>query len=355
MSVRATESAAGLCLRHRERVAGGQARRWRRDYASVMPDEAKPPVRPLSAREAGTPADETLHEGVPAHLLRPLEDWTTSFLTSALLDRVAATLRRPLGEASFADVQQLCGYRQDGTRDHDRLLDVIDVALQLDERLHIQVAAIGMEENEGALIAHQEFVLPAWLMPEYIWPRTSDRARAVADLDQLLVDGGSAYEVRWRVPTMLVRRVDPTVKVAVDETISIAPPTAAEHLVDAWAETYGRQPDPTTAYRQAVRAVEEIACPLFLPKDDGATLGKVVSHLAQGGATKWAFALVNRDGNDDIGPVVEMLSRLWWGQVSRHGGGKKSRDQTQGEAEAAVHLAATLMQWLGNDGLTRRP
>jgi hypothetical protein len=270
-------------------------------YPLAMFDEVRPPVRPLSARESGMPADETLYEGVPAHLWRPLNDWVTSFMEPALLDRVAATLRRPLGEASFAEVEALCGHRDDGTRNDDRLLDAIDIALQLDGSLQIQVAAVGMEENEAAIVAHSEFVIPGWVIPEYIWPRSSGRARAVADLDQLLRDGGSAYEVRWRVPTMLVRRVAPTVKTAVEETIAVAPPTAADLLADAWAKTYGRRPDPTTAYRQAVRAVEDVTCPRFLPNDDGATLGKVVAHLGQGGAAKWTFALVDRNGGDDIG------------------------------------------------------
>jgi hypothetical protein len=49
-----------------------------------------------------------------------------------------------------------------------------------------------------------------------------------------------------------------------------------------------------------------------------------------------------------------MLNRLWTGQVSRHGGGKNSRDQTPEEARAAVHLAATLVQLLSSGALTRR-
>ena len=42
------------------------------------------------------------------------------------------------------------------------------------------------------------------------------------------------------------------------------------------------------------------------------------------------------------------------GQVSRHGGGQRSRDQTSEEAQAAVHLAATLVHLLGAGALTRR-
>ena len=117
-------------------------------------------------------------------------------------------------------------------------------------------------------------------------------------------------------------------------------------------QTYGLHPDPTSAYRQAVRAVEQVACPLVLPNED-ATLGKVISHLRQGDH-KWRFVLVARDGADSVEPLVAMLDRLWTGQVSRHGGGKNSRDQTQAEAETAVHLAAALVQMLSTGALTRR-
>lgn len=62
--------------------------------------------------------------------------------------------------------------------------------------------------------------------------------------------------------------------------------------------------------------------------------------------------LVDKDGADAVDPLVVMLDRLWTGQVSRHGGGRNSRDQTQ--AEAAVHLAATLVQLLTSGALTHR-
>ena len=49
-----------------------------------------------------------------------------------------------------------------------------------------------------------------------------------------------------------------------------------------------------------------------------------------------------------------MLDLLWKGQ-SRHGGNPNSRQQTQAEAEAAVHMAAALTQWLTAGVLHRKP
>ena len=101
-----------------------------------------------------------------------------------------------------------------------------------------------------------------------------------------------------------------------------------------------------------MRAVEEIACPRVLPNDGAATLGKVIATCAT--APSCSITLVDRDGADTVEPLVAMLDRLWTGQVSRHGGGQRSRDQTSEEAQAAVRLAATLVHLLGAGALTRR-
>lgn len=172
-------------------------------------------------------------------------------------------------------------------------------------------------------------------------------------LDHILDLGRSAYRVAEN-GRQLEPRIDPTVTALFEQTTDVAPPTAADLLRDAWSTIYCRDPDSTGAYRQAVRAVEHLACPQVLPDDGIATLGKVISQYKQGGH-KWQFVLVDRDDAGTVDPLLGMLDRLWTGQVSRHGGGRNSRDQTTAEAEAAVHLAATLVQLLATGTLTRRP
>jgi hypothetical protein len=173
-----------------------------------------------------------------------------------------------------------------------------------------------------------------------------------APLDTALLDARMALRIAGN-QRQLVERLDPTVTAAAEHAAATAEPDTVRLLRTAWNQIYGLHPDPTSAYRDAVRAVEQVACPLVLPVDAAATLGKVVAHLRQGGH-KWAFTLVDRDGTDTIEPLLGMMERLWTGQVSRHGGGQNSRDQRPDEAEAAVHLAATLVQLLGSGALTRR-
>lgn len=209
------------------------------------------------------------------------------------------------------------------------LLDIVDAILDLHPlRLH----RVDPENGEP--------ISGAW-----------DYARQVSELDEYFVDAGSAYRVAAD-KAGLELRLDDTVTLAAEQT-AIAMPGAGAHLAEAWRRTYGLHPDPTTGYRDAVRAVEQVACPLVLPDDRAATLGKVIAHLRQGGH-RWTFALVDRDGHGTVEPLVAMLDRLWTGQVSRHAGGQKSRDQTLPEAQAAVHLAATLVQLLGAGALTQR-
>lgn len=177
----------------------------------------------------------------------------------------------------------------------------------------------------------------------------------VIRLNRALADSGSAFTVDTDSVRRLVERVDPTVDALLLGTIADAPSAAGGFLRDARRHIYGLHPDPTAAYRDAVRAVEEVAYPLVLAQAaaNSATLGAVRNHLRDP-PDKWQFALLDKDGDGSVEPLVALLDRLWTGQVSRHGGGQNSRDQTTEEAQAALHLAATLVQLLDAGALTRR-
>jgi hypothetical protein len=54
------------------------------------------------------------------------------------------------------------------------------------------------------------------------------------------------------------------------------------YLATAWNRAYGRNPDPSGAYRDAIRAVEASAKPIILPADPVATLGKMIAALGIG-------------------------------------------------------------------------
>lgn len=315
------------------------------------PQASVPLAQSLRVREAGLPLDTTLYEGVPPHLDGPLRAWARAFIAGALEQRVAlqmgittgqSDLRAAALDAAHGHPSQLVDLLLSGSE----LLEAIDRALQLDQQLHWEVNVVGMEEDSN------QASLADWI-PLHRWPRSSHRATAVAELAQLLRDAASAYRVSWDVPLHLTRRVDPTVQAAADETAAAADPATAELLRNAWTQIYGRDPNPTNGYGTAVRAVETVACPLVLPNNQSATLGQVIAHLRDAPG-QWELGLVDKNGHGSIEPLVAMLERLWQAQVSRHGGGASSRDQTQDEAEAAIHLAMVCVHWLSTDVLRRR-
>lgn len=116
-----------------------------------------------------------------------------------------------------------------------------------------------------------------------------------------------------------------------------------EHLATAWSLAYGRTPDPVKAYSEAIKAVEAAGTPVISPKNHKATLGTLIRDV---GATpqKWNFAIARPKG-DSVEDVRQLMSLLWDGQTSRHGGIASTPPETPEAARAAVHIAATLVQF----------
>lgn len=283
---------------------------------------------PLSARLGLRTAHQELAEGVPDWLLGPLLDWLQDALGPGVVDEVALHVRISLlgtndrVHALRAALEARALESEAGRHD---VLDAVDHLLRIYwHELMLPTEMTGLEPVPG-----------------------SD---CLSRLDSLLARAGSAYRVasagRW-----LERRVDDTVRDAVEYGTKTGD-VASRHLANAWSATYGRDPDPTKAYGEAVRAVEAAACPLVLPKDPTPTLGKVIGHLRHA-SDSWVFVIQGKNQATGIAPIVAMLELLWTGQTSRHSGGPETRPQTQDESEAAVHLAATLLQWL-TAGFLRR-
>jgi hypothetical protein len=293
-----------------------------------------------------TNSDTPPYAGVPSWLAHPLHQWAYQFLTPELQQRVALKMRIPVSRPELQEaLNHIKGRGAPHLLDHlhgDNLLQGINLALQLDNVLHTELEEITQVRE---LLRHRPDIRPpAELPPRY---------RAALQLKQILEDGGSAYtvNVHWPERTQLTTRVDPTITHAATQTMANADPTTGQLLRDAWNHAYGINPDPTAAYREAVRAVEQIAGPLVLPNNHKPSLGTVRKHLLDA-HSKWEFVLVDDRGNGTVEPLVALMERLWNGQVSRHGGGPGNRDQTLGEGQAAVHLAATLVQLLATSALT---
>lgn len=273
--------------------------------------------RPLSRRAAGLPVAGPV-EGVPGFLYGPLQGWLWRVLQYTDLP--------PQALAS--------------TQDYSPATREVMLRIQTDTQPWL------LPGGEGPFLDAVDATLRWRLF------HGNDRENPTT-LQRILSSANSI----WRVSDEflgLERRIDATVTASVGESIQSANQNAGDFLRTAWENTYGLEPEPDTAYREAVRAVEEAAAAVVLPKSPTPSLGTVRDHLRDANG-KWELVLPDRDGNPaPVGVVVEMLTVLERGQRSRHGGGPNSRRQTQAEAEAAVHLAATLVMWLSTGVLRRR-
>ncbi|MFH9821503.1 hypothetical protein [Streptomyces sp. NPDC017230] len=276
--------------------------------------------RPLSARlrADGTDIPEPLREDCPPFLEDALREWASSAVGNTLTWRRIALrfglTKHPAGWETTVTIARVSD---------DWWLEVVDAVLHF--------MTLGEEP-----------------LDEY----------EIADLNEIFQDAGAAWEVS-ETADGLQRRVDPTVKQAqarARETAEKAGRLAAsERLQKAWVAVYGRHPDPGAAYRHAVAAVEDVACPLFLPRDQAPTLGKVRAHLQQS-ATKYEMVISDSNGAPaSIDAVTALVGLLWHGQRDRHEGGPTSASISQEAAEQAVHVASLLVTTIGGGALRRLP
>ncbi|MBJ7331301.1 MAG: hypothetical protein JHC95_15515 [Solirubrobacteraceae bacterium] len=170
-------------------------------------------------------------------------------------------------------------------------------------------------------------------------------------LGAILQDGGSAWEVTPAADEgnfVLTRRELGPVAEAIDG-LAPASERAAAHLRTAWKELAGRAPSPDQAYFHALQAVEAAAKPVILPKDDAATLGKML-RAVDDASHKWTFVL--GEPEDAMAPASAM-----WKAHRRHGTDDREAPMgmSQEEADAAVHLALTLVRWFAGGAFRQAP
>ncbi|WP_329253111.1 hypothetical protein OG223_25755 [Streptomyces sp. NBC_01478] len=268
---------------------------------------------PLSVRRGIKPPNQ-IEEGVPQHLAPALEYWVEGIfgyrssrgMNRDLIHNAALAVRIPVvnGDGSAMMHHLLSQCLQNG----DLFLDVIDYLLS---------TSVG---NSGA-----------------------------PHLEQSLSIGGSAW-MAARDLGGLRRRVDETAQRSYDVATS---PTdqASDELKQAWDRAFSRDPDASDAWDHAIKAVEAALIPIVVPKQDKAQLGHVVGSLRSQG-DRWNFILPGVKMDHSVQPLISMLDALW-PNPDRHANGTQ-RKPTLDEAQSAVHLAVSLVQWARGTVLTLR-
>jgi hypothetical protein len=266
--------------------------------------------KPLSRRGAGA-ATEALSEGIPGHLWAPLEEWFEEASTPDRLRSIALRTRVEFGPGDFRGLLRVARVEYG----EEKALDVIDAMLYEGG------------ENPG--------------------PRPGVDFSAM--LERILQLGGSA----WRVSSDgdgLERRLETSVRDALDKSIEVGADTSAgQHLSNAFAAAYGREPDSSKAYAESIKAVEAAASPVITPNDLKATLGTIIGEMRTHLAT-YEFAI--SPGSPDT--ALAIMTTLWNGHTDRHGGNLPTVPITSEAGEAAVHLAAALVHWFASGAVRRR-
>ncbi len=261
------------------------------------------PWRP--GQHAAQLALEQPYEDVPTHLEEPLLGW----------------IRRNINTAVFVEAM-LIELRLPGHDNFD-YLDSTDLA--------VQRFAGQLKGRSDAILTVVEAILAAARLD----------SSSLKPLEAVLAQGNSIYRVR-KDGRGLELRISAEVGNAVEKTVKAADrvSSSGQHLANAWNGAYGRTPDPVKSYSEAIKAVEAAAATVLSPKNLKATLGTLRGDL-RANATLWEFEMAA----GGIDTVIAMMSTLWEGQTSRHGGVKPTVPETVEAARAAVHMAATLVQW----------
>jgi hypothetical protein len=166
----------------------------------------------------------------------------------------------------------------------------------------------------------------------------------VAALQSILAESSSTFAVDFSDGMRLTRRVDLTARQACDDAVE-QDGHASGLLKTAWSATFSRDPDPSNSYRDALLAVESVACRAFTPWDQQPSLGRAIDHLESTLAT-WTVATLDNQQQASAETLLAMLNTVWQNH-QRHLGteGSPAQPATQDEAEAVLFLAVTIVQW----------
>jgi hypothetical protein len=308
-------------------------------YESVIPNWEVTTVSsgdarvPFYARASDDGAQEfvRLHSGVPAWMRESLWEW----------------LRKEIGNrknssdgfywdpnvTKIREIERICRIdtRWEGRgSDYSRRLE-------------------GQEMLRGALYANASAFLTA---VDLEVSRANESSREILEL--VLSDSAS----EWRVGDLdgrpaLVKRIDETVQQAAED-LARQGTRAGKLLADAWRHAFSMHRDPSASYRCSVRAIEAAAGPVLTPADPRPSLGKMNVALRDG-MGKWSFAFTVDSGVDPKNVLLEMMQLIWTNEYSRHVDADPDvpLHVSQGEAESAVVLALTLVNWFVSGAIRR--
>jgi hypothetical protein len=272
--------------------------------------------------ERGNPVvPEAPPEDLPDYLKGPVVDWVIDRIQRAedpddALERLQLAFRLDPPLPLWASNHAFHNLQERMSEDDRFALDVLDYVL------HHAMELLAQYEQAFGVIARPQAILTR-----------GGSAWEVVDADG---DGYAQLALRALGPTR--------------ESIEDLPPNsrAREHLTIAWNRLMGRDPDPSTAYREAIKAVEAVAKPVILPTNNRTTLGTMIAAMRDA-PQKWTTTL------GAVEDVQRLMSAVWQGQVDRHGTDDPDAPLavSQEEADFAVHICVALVRMFAGGHVRR--
>ena len=291
---------------------------------------------PLSIRQNQPGLDVPLVEGIPQHMFQGVLEWVSDIFGSAFLDPEFGSSE--MVKQGYVTEKVWSKWEADLRRRLQRAEQHLRRPLDWDQDLRsVKYQLLGwLDDNEAGLD-----------LVDYCLSQLAD-ADAI-ELDDMLEGSGSVWTVAMdgEMGFCLERRMDRTVRKGAQRELEQAGNPAA-YLREAWSAIYRRNPNPSSGYRDAVRAIEAACHPTVIPDDPKATLGKAIAAMKVK-PEKWVTEI------GDVDTVLRMLESVWQSQSDRHGTDEVTRplNVTQQEAEAALHLALALVHLFRTKAIRR--
>lgn len=270
--------------------------------------------RQFSTHIANPEAIDALHDHIPEWMQSSLDDWLLSQLSDTrfhkpglvpdmdILHRLERLLRANLiNGARGREAIQVIFHKMN--QNPDLKLDIVDGILQLKA-----TANFGIRPLEDILL------------------QSGTKWRAVRD-----VSGKYSLE----------ERVDTTTTTAMEDIVDIGG-DVSRYITKAWNEAFGRSPNPSVAYSNAVKAVEAASWQVVIPNNSRATLGVIIKALKDK-PENFQVKITEKIPGLGVEAIRNQMSLIWDGQTDRHGTANPV-EPSQEAAEEALFIALSLCQ-----------
>lgn len=271
--------------------------------------------------------EEALIEGIPIWMRPSIERFIAYWITGYNADP---------REAAMPDMQRI---------------NEIERYLQIQLERYGSGAKIATYRNVIVYVQNDEKCLD---VVEAILATNNNTDIIVNQINTILTSSGSkwiAVKGGSGVRATLEERVSESAQNALAMALRESDATTQQFLKQAWSNAFGRNPNASGAYSNAIKAIEAAAWPTITPKHKKATLGTMLGEV-KSNISKWKTATVDKKENQGATTIKDIMQLIWDGQTDRHGTAQPVAP-SQEAAEEAVLYAVVVCNFFNRNLVTK--